>query len=133
MPRPPKCRRVCALPRTSRFLPEGGEGGETTPVVLLVDEYEAIRLIDLQGLTQEACAQQMEVARSTVAAIYDSARRKIAQSIVGGRRLIIEGGNYRLCGGEEGLQPRRCCRRMGQHGPCCVEQEGREKKNSSSE
>ena len=70
-------------------------------MVLLVDEYEAIRLIDLEGLSQEECAQQMEVARSTVSAIYDSARKKIAQSIVGGRRLTIEGGNYRLCSEEE--------------------------------
>ena len=131
MPRPPKCRRVCALPRTSRFLPDGGEGEALLPVVLLVDEYEAIRLIDLEGLSQEECAQQMEVARSTVSAIYDSARKKIAQSIVGGRRLTIEGGNYRL--GSEEERPhrhRRHCRRMGRTVPCCAEREEQEKKES---
>lgn len=94
MPRPVKCRRICALPRVERFgPPEGGQG----EVALTLDEYEAIRLIDLEGLTQEQCAVQMEVARTTVQAVYDAARRKLADAVVNGRSLVIRGGTYRVC------------------------------------
>lgn len=61
------------------------------------DEYEVIRLIDLEGLTQEQCADQMDVARTTVQAIYASARKKLAQCIVQGRPLDIGGGDVRFC------------------------------------
>lgn len=94
MPRPVKCRRICALPRVERFgPPEGGQG----EVALTLDEYEAVRLIDLEGLTQEQCAAQMEVARTTVQAVYDAARRKLADAVVNGRSLVIRGGVYRVC------------------------------------
>ena len=96
MPRPPRCRRVCALPEETEFGPRRAacRGGA---VVMTVDEYEAIRLIDLGGLTQEQCAAQMDVARTTVTGIYESARKKLAEAIVNGRRLRIEGGSYRVC------------------------------------
>ena len=97
--RPPKCRRVCGPPRCTGFVPEGTGAGE--PVVMGVDEYEVIRLIDLLGLTQEACGAQMEIARTTVTGIYDSARRKLAQALVEGRRLVIAGGHYQLCQGPD--------------------------------
>ena len=71
MARPVKRRRVCGLPPVGAFRPEGGPGGPVIEVT--VDEYEAVRLIDLLGLTQEECAAQMNVARTTVQAIYDSA------------------------------------------------------------
>ena len=61
-------------------------------VRMTVDEYEAVRLLDVEGLTQEACADRMNVARTTVTAIYDSARKKIADTIVYGKRLLIAGG-----------------------------------------
>lgn len=96
MPRPTRCRRVCALPSQSEFGPADRRCCGKT-VVMTVDEYEAIRLIDLGGLTQEQCAAQMDVARTTITGIYDSARRKLADAIVNGRRLRIEGGSYRLC------------------------------------
>jgi len=70
-------------------------------VTMSVDEYEAIRLIDTEGFTQEESAQQMNVARSTVQGIYDSARRKLADSLVHGKVLVIEGGEYILCDGLE--------------------------------
>jgi len=66
---------------------------------MTVDEYEAIRLIDLEGLTQEECAKQMNVARTTVQGIYAEARKKLARSLVDGKILLIEGGEYRLCEG----------------------------------
>ena len=102
MPRPKKCRRICALPRCSSFGPlEGAADGR---VEMAVEEYEAIRLIDLLGCTQEECAAQMGVARSTVQQVYDTARRRLAQALVEGRCLHISGGDYVLCPrGEECL------------------------------
>jgi len=61
-----------------------------------LDEFETIRLIDYQAKTQEQCAAEMNVARTTVTAIYDSARKKLAAALVEGRRIVISGGNYTL-------------------------------------
>jgi hypothetical protein len=66
---------------------------------MTVDEYETIRLIDAEGYTQEACAEHMDVSRSTIQSIYDSARKKLSDSLVHGKVLWIEGGEYRLCEG----------------------------------
>lgn len=100
MARPCKRRRVWMEPEYCRFLPDGtpAEGCE----VLTVDEFEAVRLLDLEGCTQEQCAGQMGIARSTVADIYESARRKIAGSLVYGRPLLISGGHYHVCGTSPG-------------------------------
>ena len=95
MPRPQKCRLVCAMPSVNRFSPDRVQNEE--PVLLRLDEYETIRLIDYASLTQAECAAQMEIARTTVTAIYDSARKKLAQSIVEGRPLTIAGGNVQMC------------------------------------
>ena len=99
MPRPRKFRRVCHYPQTLSFAPEEGQGKD--PVILTVDEYETIRLMDREGLSQEEASAQMGVARTTVQQIYGSARRKLADAIVDGRPLVIRGGDYRLCGGED--------------------------------
>jgi predicted DNA-binding protein (UPF0251 family) len=68
---------------------------------MTVDEYEAIRLIDLMGFTQEECAEQMNIARTTVQGIYNGARRKLADVLVDGKVLRISGGDYQLCDGLE--------------------------------
>ena len=68
-------------------------------ITLTVDEYEVIRLIDLEKLTHEQCAKRMDISRTTVTEIYESAREKIADSIVNGKVLLISGGDYRLCDG----------------------------------
>lgn len=97
MPRPMKWRRVCELPDSNRFGPMNEDREPLDPVVMTVDEYETIRLIDLEGMMQEECARQMDVARTTVQRIYNEARKKLAQSLVEGRILHIEGGEYQLC------------------------------------
>jgi predicted DNA-binding protein (UPF0251 family) len=66
-------------------------------ITMSIEEYEAIRLIDLQGFMQEEAAEQMNIARTTVQRIYIEARKKLAESLVNGRVLKIEGGDYKLC------------------------------------
>ncbi len=115
MPRPMKWRFVCDVPAKTRFGPLDLSAEPGPPVMMTVDEFETIRLIDLDGHTQEECAGQMRVARTTVQGIYSSARRKLAESLVGGRVLIIGGGEYRLCDGSGPLCGPRC-RRMRRGG-----------------
>ena len=91
MARPSRCRRICEEPVYDRFIPEGESGGGSN--ILTLDEYETIRLIDLEKLTHEQCARQMEVSRTTVTEIYGTAREKIADSIVHGKSLVISGGH----------------------------------------
>ncbi len=100
MPRPKKCRRVCSLPPSSTFLPVDG-GAQKQPIILTVDEYETVRLIDREGLSQQECGTYMEIARASAQLIYASARKKIASALVDGLPLKIEGGDYRLCSGTE--------------------------------
>ncbi|MGE4276272.1 MAG: DUF134 domain-containing protein [Lawsonibacter sp.] len=111
MPRPKKCRRVCCLPRVNEFVPaqENEPGREV--VVMTVDEYESVRLIDNQGFSQEECSEYMKIARTTVQQIYLSARKKIAHALVDGLTLRIEGGDYRLCDGTEQFCGCGGCRR----------------------
>lgn len=99
MPRPKKWRKICCLPDNSSFGPLNSSQDSDDYVVMTIDEYEAIRLIDLVGFTQEECANQMNVARTTIQAMYNNARKKIAQSLVNGKILLIQGGEYRLCDG----------------------------------
>lgn len=84
MPRPKKCRSVCALPQTVLFSPEGPSESAQT-VILTVEEYETIRLIDKEGLSQEQCSQRMQVARTTVQQIYADARKKLAEALAAGK------------------------------------------------
>lgn len=99
MARPRKRRKVCCLPKCKLFGPLKGDIGQDKIVTMTVDEYETIRLIDLEGMIQEECAKRMNVARTTVQRIYNEARKKIAQSLVNGKLLRIEGGDYKLCSG----------------------------------
>lgn len=111
MPRPRKWRKVCGLPENNRFGPLNIPLDQEHFIIMTVDEYETVRLIDLEGLTQEECAKQMKIARTTVQRIYNSARKKIADSLVNSKMLRIEGGDYRLCDGlEKSCGYRHCCR-----------------------
>lgn len=102
MPRPRKCRRVCRLPKTNEFSPVTGSN-ET--VVITVDEYETLRLIDKEGLSREECAEYMQIARTTAQQIYNDARKKIATALVLGYNIRIEGGDFLLCDEEDN----KCC------------------------
>lgn len=97
MPRPRKWRRVCCLPETTLFGSLSGDPSNNTQIVMSIEEYETIRLIDLENLTQEECSDRMDVARTTVQRIYNDARKKIADALVNGKQLKIEGGDYLLC------------------------------------
>ena len=99
MARPPRCRRICGTPQVERFCPDGGAQRE--PILLTLDEFEVIRLVELESKTHEHCAVQMDISRSTVQEIYENARRKIAACLVYGKPLHITGGNYRVCDGQE--------------------------------
>ena len=96
MSRPQKPRRIYEKPFYTYFAPLGVQNTRNI-VEMTLDEYEAIRLIDIEGFTQEMCAKQMEVGRTTVQSIYQSGRKKLAYCIVSGRTLIINGGKYRIC------------------------------------
>ena len=86
-----KLRRVGIIPEYRGFTPDGLASGDA--IDMTVDELEVLRLCDLEGLNQEAVAQQMGIARATVAAICSRAHRKVADALVNGRALVIEGGN----------------------------------------
>jgi predicted DNA-binding protein (UPF0251 family) len=89
-------RKVSSIPPITYFKPAGIRMAELEEVRLLVEEAEAIRLKDLEGLEQEECAVKMSVSRSTFARILDSARRKIADSLLNGKAIRIEGGNFEM-------------------------------------
>lgn len=103
MARPVRCRRICFEPQYDSFAPCGKKSKEQ--VLLTVDEFEAVRLIDHEKKTHEQCARQMEISRTTVTEMYEKARTKIADCLVGGKTLCISGGNYMLCDGSA----RSCC------------------------
>ncbi len=111
MPRPQKCRKICALPKVVNFGPLEYVPEEEEAVQMGVDEFEVIRLIDLLGMTQQQCAKRMGIARTTVTRIYESARRKTADALANGKKLTIGGGEFTVC---DGLRPEcadneNCC------------------------
>lgn len=106
-----KWRKVCCLPDSSRFGPLDSPADTEDYVIMTVDEYETIRLIDLEGFRQEECATQMNVARSTVQGIYVEARKKLAESLVNGKVLLIKGGEYQLCDDLGNGCGRGCCQK----------------------
>lgn len=97
MSRPKKQRRVCFLPQYTEFHAE--KGSDAIRITMTVEEYEAIRLIDYLGFTQEMCAAKMNISRGSVQQLYFDARRKMAQFLVDGLPLCISGGDYDLCHG----------------------------------
>jgi uncharacterized protein len=119
MPRPFKPRRVQAMPQVTYFKPTGIPMSFLEEIVLTVDELEALRLKDLEGMEQHDCAARMNVAQSTLQRILSSAREKVARAIVEGKALRIHGGAYDLAG------ERRCprCRRRMENLETAAEEE----------
>lgn len=116
MARPKKHKRICKLPQVNAFNNKKTNSSTT----LAIDEFEVLRLIDYEGLTQQQCAKQMQVARSTVTAIYESARYKISSSLINDEALDINGGDFTLC-----ENSKSCCGHCGKskcrhckHGSC---------------
>ncbi len=100
MPRPPKPRRVEFIPQVTVFKPAGVSLRDLEEEVLTVEELEAIRLKDLEGLEQEECAERMQVSRPTFQRVLSSAREKVARAFVEGKAIRFEGGTYRLALGQ---------------------------------
>jgi len=98
MPRPKKRRLVCQRPFVSCFMPKPLNFTYTPEeIVLPVEGFEAIRLVDFEGMDQETAADAMHVSRPTLGRILGEARAIIAEAIVTGKILRIAGGSYELC------------------------------------
>lgn len=106
MARPPKCRFVCSMPEHDSFAP--AVQTNNSEIVMTLDEYETIRLIDFEGMEQESCSRQMDVARTTVQAIYTSARKKLADCLINGKSLRIAGGDVTLCNASQSQACKIC-------------------------
>ncbi len=113
MPRPRKCRKVCRLPENDGFMPVN-QNVKLEQIILNIDEYETLRLIDREGFSQEQCGAYMHIARPTVQQIYTSARKKLADALVEGRAIHITGGEYRICDGNENYCDCGGCRKHRQ-------------------
>lgn len=111
MSRPKKWRKVCFLPESNLFGPLTAHTLARKVILMNVEEYESVRLIDLEGMSQEECAERMNVARSTVQRIYNDAKKKIADALVNGNILKIEGGDYKLCDESEPVYGCGMCRK----------------------
>ena len=96
MTRPPKCRRVESLPIVTYFKPAGVPLRVLDEVLLSLEEAEAIRLKDLEGLEQEEGAQRMNVSRPTFQRVLASARQKVTDALLNGKAVRIEGGNFEM-------------------------------------
>jgi uncharacterized protein len=105
MPRPKCCRNVGAIPDKTCFRPEGLACAQPAEVLLTLDEYEAIRLADLEGLYQEQAATLMNVSRQTFGRIIGEAHRKVADVLANGKTLRIEGGPVSIKGGKTARCP----------------------------
>lgn len=119
MPRPRQCRRVARLPEVTYYKPRGIPLSVLQHVELTVDEFEAIRLADLEHLYQEEAARRMNVSRQTFGRILDAGHAKVADALVNGKALSIEGGPVEISAAERsrrgGQGP---CRRMRGRGRC---------------
>ncbi len=96
MARPRNCRRVGSMPQSAYFKPRGIPLSMLEEVVVTVDEFEAVRLADLECLYQEQAAEKMNVSRQTFGRIIESAHKKVAEALVQGKALKIEGGEFEI-------------------------------------
>jgi len=99
MSRPTKCRRVNFVPGVTYFKPAGIPMRDLEEVCLSVEEVEALRLKELLGMEQEQGAESMNISRTTFQRILSSARQKMADALLNGKALRIEGGNFEVSSG----------------------------------
>lgn len=112
MPRRKRHRFVHREPPISVYKPAGIPIKELEEILLAVDEFEAVRLADFEGLSQREACEIMKISQPTFHRVLASARKKIAHSIVQGHALRIEGGRYVLSDGSGGLQCTECGYRL---------------------
>lgn len=96
MPRPVRCRQVNSIPEVVYFKPAGIPMRILEEVCLTVEGAEAIRLKDLEGLEQEECAVKMNISRPTFQRVLGTARQKIADALLNGKAIRIQGGNFEI-------------------------------------
>lgn len=96
MPRPPKCRSVAFIPDVTYFKPAGVPLRMLEEIRLSIEEAESIRLKDMEGLEQEQGAEKMNISRPTFQRVLSSARQKIADALLNGKAIRIEGGNFKI-------------------------------------
>ena len=96
MPRPRICRRIRYKPGVTYFKPAGVRFKELKEVILTFEEYEAIRLVDLENVGQEKAGKQMKISQPTLSRLLKLARRKLSEAIVKGKAIKIYGGNYKF-------------------------------------
>ena len=96
MPRPRIPRRVWGEPDVTYFKPAGVMMKQLDQVILTVDEFEAVRLKDYEGMEQVEAAKKMKISQPTFQRLLLSARKKIADAIVNGKAIRIEGGDYKI-------------------------------------
>lgn len=99
--RPRKKRAVLEQPKYALFKPAGVRASELEEIVLLTEEYEAIRLADYENMKQEDAAELMEISRPTFSRLVESARKKISIMLIKGKSLRIEGGNFNFRNGHK--------------------------------
>lgn len=93
MPRKKRNRRIQVPPVIKGMSVYGVRGRKSNEVILHLEEYEVIRLLDYENLTQEQAAVFLNVSRPTLTRVYEEARNKVATAFVEGRDLIFKGGD----------------------------------------
>lgn len=106
MPRPKKCRRIGFIPKCMKFVPYSTGQEVLEEVVVSIEEIEAVRLSDFEGFEQNDCAERMGISRGTFQRIINAARQKIADALVNGKSIRIDGGLYTI---EECTLICKCC------------------------
>ena len=96
MGRPPKCRRVAFIPELTYFKPAGIPLRVLEEIQVSVEEAEAIRLRDLEGMEQGKCAERMNISRPSFQRVLESARHKVANALLLGKAIRIDGGNFEM-------------------------------------
>ena len=119
MPRPCCQRRVGFVPGVTYFKPAGIPLRDLEEVVVTLDELEALRLADLNGLYQEEAAAQMKISRPTFARVVEAARKKVADALINGKALRLEGPSPAPMPDDASMQAQRGCCRRGRHGHGC--------------